>query len=135
MARLCRYNPPAHPKDERRRVRSCPPVILPKIPPYRGTRDPPRQSPSPLFFHHFFRPNFFLAKSSPRRFQGTSQGLQNHRKSDFLLKKSSPGPKFYRFFGRSMFFTLLGSICGSFFMKKQSKNQGILAQLRLFFLS
>ena len=110
-------NPPAHPKDERRRVRSGPPVILPKIPPCWGTRLPPRQSPSPLFFRLFFSPQIFLPKSSPRPFQGTSQGPQNHPKSDFFPNKSSPGPSSCPFFGGSLFFSLFSSIFGHFFMK------------------
>ena len=88
----------------------------------RGPRHPPRQPPSRLFFHHFFRPNSFLPKSFPRPFQGTSQGLQIHQKSYFLQKKSSPGPYFYRRFGRSIFSILFGSIFNAFSSKIDEKT-------------
>ena len=90
----------------------------PKIPPYRGTRIPPRQAPSRLFFHHFFRLETFHPKSHPGPPQGTPQGPPNHANSDFLLKMSSPGPYFHRFSGRSLFFTLFESIFGPFFIEK-----------------
>ena len=126
-------NPPAHPKDERRRVRPGPPVILPKIPPCWGTRCPPRQPPGRLVFWLFFRLQIFLPKSCPRPSQGTSQGPQNHPKSDFFLNKSSPGPSSCPFFGGSLFFSRFSSIFGHFSMKKRCEKWCIFSRLRLFF--
>ena len=115
-------NPPAlRPPGERRRAESC--LRNPAGGSCPGSASPAEATTLCTFFSFFFRLEISCPKSSSRPPQETSRGPQNCRNLDLLLKKSSPGPQFYRFFRRSMFFTLFGSIFGSFFMKNRGGKQ------------
>ena len=104
--------------------------LNPSLPGYASPAEP---IPFLTFFLFFSHPKLSYPKSSPRAPQGIPRGPENHQKIDLLVKKTSPGPRFYRFFGRPLFFSLFGSISGPFFMKNQWKKRTIISQLRLFF--
>ena len=130
--RLCRYNPPAHPKDERRRARPWL-GFLPKIPPYRGTRIPPRQAPSRLFFSSFFSPRNFSPEIPPRASPRDTPGTPKSREFRLFATKVVPGTLFLSIFWSISVFHTFWLDCWSVFHRKIMKKQTIISQPHLFF--
>ena len=111
VARLCRYNPPAHPKDGPGACWTWPVPSIPTLP-YRPSRDPPRQSPPPPCFVFFSISHFPLKMAVFWRLQGS----QNRPKTVFWAKSWLPKLIFLLFFGCSCFCRAFWSFGDRFLM-------------------
>jgi len=123
------WNPPAHPKDERRRARPCPPVILPKSL-LAGVRVTRRGKPLHHFFFDVFSVFHFPLKTAvfwPR------QGPKNRPKTAFWAQKGFPKSIFQLSFGRSSLFDVFWSLWDQFSMIFRCVFQNIFRRIRLFF--
>ena len=72
-----------------------------------------------FFFIIFFVPIFSCQNPSQGRSKEPPRDSKFTKNPTFCKKKSSPGPYFYRRFGRSIFSILFGSIFNAFFIKNR----------------